>query len=149
MPIDFEAIKKSPPGLERAKAIAVIAHAGQFRKFGNEEPYVKHPERVAEIQPTNIQKIIAWLHDVIEDTEWTDVDLLDAGVDEVVVEAVLVLSRRKDENYLDYMLRVHENGLARSVKAADLLDNITDLKEGSMKDKYRLSYWMLTGRSPE
>jgi (p)ppGpp synthase/HD superfamily hydrolase len=149
MPIDFVAVMKTPPGLERAKAIAVIAHAGQFRKFGDEEPYVKHPERVAEIQPTNIQQIIGWLHDVLEDTEWTAEDLLRCEFDPGVVEAILALTRRKDENYLDYMLRVRANGLAQEVKAADLLDNITDLKEGSMKDKYRLSYWMLTGRSPE
>jgi len=139
---------KKLPGVERAQLIAAQAHEGQKRQFGKKEAYINHPRRVAEAQISNLQKEVAWLHDVIEDADITAEDLLYYGVDPMVVTAVVAMSRKEDENYFDYMLRAAACPIARPVKAADLRDNMTDLHEGSMKDKYRLAYFVLTGHKP-
>ena len=52
--------------LERAIEIAVIAHKGQVQKNGL--PYVLHPLRLAENVTSIDEKIVATLHDVVEDS---------------------------------------------------------------------------------
>jgi len=88
---------------------------------------------------------VAYLHDTLEDTYLTDTDLLEAGFSEEVVEAVRALTRKDGETYFDFILRVQLNPLAVKVKVADLEDNMSDLHEGSLKDKYRLAHFVLTG----
>jgi hypothetical protein len=51
--------------LERAIAIATEAHTGQVDKAGT--PYIAHPLRVIENVSTMDEKIVAALHDVVED----------------------------------------------------------------------------------
>ena len=55
--------------LERAISIAVEAHRGQEDRNG--APYVLHPLRMMCRVETEMQKIVAVLHDVVEDTHWT------------------------------------------------------------------------------
>jgi len=55
------------------------------------------------------------------------------------------LTKIEGENYLDFILRAKGNEIARQVKIADIEDNMMSLKEGSLKDKYRLARYVLKG----
>ena len=81
---------------EIALAIATEAHAGQVDKAG--VPYIKHVTTVATaLYPYGEEAIaVAFLHDVIEDTEWTQRDLMEAGIPENVAAYVQALSRGSD-----------------------------------------------------
>lgn len=105
-----------------AKQIAREAHAGQLDKGG--QPYIGHPEAVAEMLDGDVPRAAAWLHDVVEDTDWTLDDLRERGVSEEIVRVVDALTRRKgEETYAEYIERVATDDLARQVKVADLRHN--------------------------
>ena len=110
-----------------ARSLAKVAHAGQRRK-GTGEPYYNHLRRVAEAQGSARAKTIAYLHDVIEDTNVRGSTLLNLGFPEDVVADVLVLSRDVHESYADFISRTVRFGSldALKVKLADLLDNLSD-----------------------
>lgn len=126
--------------IKLAESIAWNVHNGQKRWDGEE--YINHPQRVAELVDTDELKIIAWLHDVLEDTNIT-VDYLDKHFSSDITNSIIALTRRKTENYKEFILRCSKNINARLVKIADLKDNLSNLKEGSMKDKYRLALYIL------
>jgi len=113
------------PTLEDAIILAARAHRGQADKVG--QPYVLHVLRVMLRQEDESARIVAVLHDVLEDTRVTLADLRNAGYSEQVCAAVDCLTRRKDETYESMIERVATNPLARQVKLADLADNL-DLK---------------------
>ena len=140
--------------IELAKAIATTAHTGQFRKFGQREPYINHPKRVANFvkqyvldSPTLIHysvfEVVGWLHDSVEDSPLTFEELKACGFSQDIVDAIDALSKRKGENYFEFIKRCMVNEIATYVKIADLTDNSSDLNEGSMKDKYRLAKYIL------
>lgn len=112
--------------VRRAREVAEVAHATQTDKAGN--PYIDHPRRVAhtlaEDWGCEAQVVAAgWLHDVVEDTETTLADLLEAGFPVDVVMAVEAVTHRKGESRADFIARAAANPLARQVKLADVLDN--------------------------
>ena len=124
--------------LDRAVQIAVRAHEGQSDKYG--APYILHPFRVMMRVCTLAEKIVAMLHDTVEDGGVTLEDLRGEGFPGEVVEAVDRLSRRGGESYDAYMERASADPLAASVKMADLEDNM-DLRRIPMigdKDVERL-----------
>ena len=157
----------------KAMEIMFRQHEGQKRKFTN-EPYAEHPIRVREnalrlfeqvypnyhdsidqtvasLRAQSILSIVAYLHDVEEDTDMN----LDSLVEEVfgdfylrayeleeyqeIKNALILLNRGNYKNYFEYIKAIKEDFYARLVKLADLQDNMSDLKEGSMKDKYRFA----------
>lgn len=124
--------------LERAIAIAAEAHAGQQDKAG--ESYILHPLRVMQRVGTNEERIVAVLHDIVEDTSWTLQQLANEGFSSAVVDAVDALTRRENETYEDFVVRAGKNALARPVKLADLADNmeLTRIKEPGAKDLERM-----------
>ena len=133
--------------IDLCRSIAEEAHYGQFRKFGDDKgkPYIVHPERIAKtFYYSSILASIAWLHDVIEDTYITARELLNSGVPPELVDAVVSLSKVDGENYKDFILRIKHNDWASAVKRADIKDNMVSLKEGSLKDKYRLALYVLS-----
>ena len=105
----------------KAMEVAFSAHFGQKDKAG--APYIFHPFHIAENMPDEDTTVIALLHDVIEDTDLTASDLRKFGFTPLQVEAVVAMSRKKDEQYFDYIQRVKENNYARIVKLADLKHN--------------------------
>ncbi|MDW6023614.1 HD domain-containing protein [Mesorhizobium sp. BAC0120] len=109
--------------LSNAVDIAAQAHDGQIDKLG--EPYFEHCRRVAEAVETLDEKIVAYLHDVIEKgAGWNRLRLRqEAGFSPVVISAVDALTRRAGEGDDDFVRRAASNPLARNVKRADLLDN--------------------------
>jgi hypothetical protein len=107
--------------IEKALQIAARAHEGQLDKEGL--PYVLHSLRVmAGVEGTQA-KIVAILHDVIEDTPVTAEDLRREGFDEAIVAAVLCVTHGKVEAYVDYVVRCKGDDVARRVKLSDLADN--------------------------
>ena len=127
---------------EKAYEIAKRAHLGQIDKAG--EDYIKHPEKVDSFVNSDEEKAVAYLHDVIEDTELTLEDLREYGFSEEVLKAVDVITKKKGQDYQTYLNSVKENKLARVVKLADLrhnsdltrLINITE-KDIERKEKYQ------------
>ena len=108
--------------LEKARKIAEKAHAGQVDKGGH--PYILHPVRVMERCETELEKITAVLHDVLEDSEYTLEDLRKEGFADEILEALLCLTHLEGEGYMEYMERICRNPLAARVKYADLQDNM-------------------------
>lgn len=106
---------------ELAEAIARKAHAGQFDKAG--KPYIEHPAHVAASVEGDKAKAVAWLHDVVEDTDTTFEDLTEQGIDGEVIDALRLLTHDKSVPYMDYVAKVKTNELARTVKLADLAHN--------------------------
>ncbi len=111
--------------LEEAIKIAVEAHKNQKDKGGN--VYILHPLRLMMQMQTEKLKIVAVLHDVVEDSDYTFKKLEEKGFSEEIIEALEALTKRESESYKDFILRVKKNKLASQVKIADLKDN-SDLK---------------------
>ncbi len=113
---------KMPPTLEDAIFLAAQAHQGQTDKGG--VPYILHPLRVMLRMDTHEARMVAVLHDVVEDTAYT-LDYLDrAGYPPSVLVALACLTHRKGEWYQLYVDNIKPNHLARKVKIADLEDNL-------------------------
>jgi (p)ppGpp synthase/HD superfamily hydrolase len=108
--------------LSKALGLAVEAHHGQLQKNG--DPYILHPLHVMMQMETTTEKIIAILHDVIEDTPVSLRDLEDEGFPPLVVETVALLTRLPETPYEDYIERIRPNRLARRIKLADLQHNM-------------------------
>lgn len=124
--------------LERAIAIAAAAHAGQVDKAG--QPYILHPLRVMLAVHSEDERIAAVLHDVVEDTAVTLVDLRAEGFSPVVVAAVDALTKRAGETRLDAARRAAADPVALRVKLADNAENmdLTRIASPSEKDLARL-----------
>ena len=108
--------------LALAKRIALTAHEGQVDKAG--APYWHHPAFVANHVTRLEAKAVAWLHDVVEDSEWTLEDLLAEGIWPEVVDGVDAITKRVGEAYETYLNRIKANPLALAVKLADLTHNM-------------------------
>ena len=127
---------------DKALQIAIRAHKGQKDKAGHD--YILHPIRVSERCDDPRAKIVALLHDTIEDTNVTADYLREEGFTEEIVEAVLAVTRREGEEYDDYVRRAAQNELGRMVKRADLEDNmdIRRLPELTDRDVERLRKYL-------
>ncbi len=113
--------------IKTARYIALLAHAGQVDKAG--VPYVKHLKAVAD-QCIGVVQMVAWLHDVLEDTNIDYVTFkyaihhfLGEYADDVC-RAVVAVTKLKNESYDEYLDRVKANPIARQVKIADLKHNL-------------------------
>lgn len=123
--------------LELALEIAKKAHAGQVDKAGKD--YIEHPIYVSSLVDSPEAKAVALLHDVLEDSDYTSEDLLEAGVPREIVEAVEILTKQSGESYDEYLSKIKMNDLARVVKIADLTHNsdLTRLPEVTFSDLER------------
>lgn len=124
--------------LERAISIAAQAHDGQRDKAGN--PYILHPLQLMLQMDTEEEMIVAVLHDVVEDSDWTLAKLQAEGFSENILTALDALTKRENEEYADFIERAALDPIARRVKLADLQDNmrITRLQAITEKDLNRL-----------
>jgi guanosine-3',5'-bis(diphosphate) 3'-pyrophosphohydrolase len=113
-----------PLMLDHAIEIAKQAHDGQVDKAG--QPYINHPMRVmAACAQDEMAAMAAILHDVAEDCpEWPIERLRAEGFPAPVIEALALLCHDKDVPYLDYIMAIKGNPIAKRVKLADLADNM-------------------------
>lgn len=108
--------------LEQAISLAVQAHTGQKDKAGN--PYILHPLRLMMRMTNDAARILAVLHDVVEDTAVTLTQLQTMGFPDPILAALDALTHRPGESYDDYVTRLGTNPLAIPIKLADLEDNM-------------------------
>ncbi|MBR1447770.1 MAG: GTP pyrophosphokinase [Prevotella sp.] len=127
---------------DRALQIAIQAHQGQKDKSGRD--YIMHPIRVAERCKDPKAKIVALLHDTIEDTHITADFLRSEGFPDEIVDGVLSVTKREGEDYDTFVHRAAQNAIGREVKMADLEDNmdIRRLKEIAEDDVARLRKYL-------
>ena len=100
------------------------------------EPYSNHPIAVADMLNTDNEKILAYLHDIIEDTSITFDDLLFAGANNNCLEALMLLTHVINEDYKHYIQKICINKLATKVKIADMFHNMSTSTSEKQKDKY-------------
>ena len=126
------------PMTKKALILCFQAHKGQVDKSGL--PYVFHPFHLAEQMNDEITTIVALLHDVVEDTPVAPDDLRDQGFPEEAVAAIRLMTHDKGVPYLEYVARIKENPIARTVKLADLRHNsdLSRLDEVGEKDLARV-----------
>lgn len=120
-----------------AEDIARKAHEGQKRFDGS--PYIEHPKAVAAMMgenPSYYDVQVAWLHDVLEDTKVTENDLRLAGVDDIVIKAVVALTKKGGEPYENHLKRVKENCYATRVKIGGMLHNLSDAPTKNQVKRY-------------
>lgn len=136
--------------LARAIALAAVAHQEQFDKAG--APYILHPLRMMQQMRTEEEKIVAVLHDVVEDTAWTFEQLRTEGFSETILAALDGVTGRAGESYEAFIARAQANPIARRVKLADLQDNMDTRRIRTLTDKdierlrkYHHYYWLLRG----
>lgn len=125
--------------LEKAIHIAVNAHFGQVDKAGI--PYIFHPLRVMQNCTNLDEKIVAILHDTIEDTNITPDYLIEEKFPQYIVDAVIALTKRQKESYEEFIKRITCNSLATAVKIQDIKDNmdVSRLSDITSKDAERLN----------
>ena len=121
----------------KAYEFAKNKHEDQLRKSG--EPYIIHPLEVANIladlELDDATICAALLHDVLEDTETSEQDLIDIfGTD--IVSKVKILSRTDDEDYKSYINRLCIDDTIMKVKLSDIEDNLRDGCPESSRKRY-------------
>lgn len=135
---------------------AINLVADSFRGITDKSglPYVLHCIRAMMTVESLDAKMVAVMHDLIEDTPMTLEQLRAKGFSEQVINGVDLVTHRDDVSYSDYIVAIKSNAIATEVKLADLKDNTllsrTLYREkSSAKDcvriqRYLLSYQFLT-----
>ena len=121
-----------------AYALAAEAHKEQRRKTG--EPYIIHPIAVARIVAEELELganpvIAAFLHDVVEDTDYTIEEIRERFGDDVAFLVGVVTKQKKDkyekskqvDNYRQILASVQYDVRAILIKLADRLHNMRTL----------------------
>lgn len=130
--------------VQLAEQIATKAHSGQFRRDGI-VPYVEHPRAVVgRVGDDPDVQVVAWLHDVIEDSDYTAESLEEAGIPSHLVADVVLLTKTREGGYEDYLARVASSPIAKKVKIADMLSNLSDNPTKKQIRKYANGLLRLT-----
>ena len=137
---------------QMALRFANKAHWGQTDKAG--EPYIKHLIRVSMHCDSSVAKIVALLHDTLEDCAVTDY-MIRARFGDAIADSVLYLTRVDGEPYMGYIKRLACDPIAREVKIADLIDNtnlsrlpVTTLADVKRQRKYNSAlHYLITYES--
>lgn len=108
--------------LGKAILLAVYKHADQKDLCG--QPYIMHVIRVMTKMGTDQERIVAVMHDLVEDTDVTLDHLERLGFSVDVIHSVDCMTRRSGEKYDDYIERVASNRISKKVKIADIEDNM-------------------------
>ena len=126
------------PLTKKAIKLAYFAHHGQVDKAGL--PYISHPLHLAEQMPDEMTTVVALLHDVVEDTTLTLEDLERGGFPPQAIHAIRLLTHERGVAYEEYIEKIAEDPIARTVKLADLKHNsdLSRLDVVSEKDRARV-----------
>lgn len=116
----------------KAMIIAYNAHLNQFDKAG--VPYIYHPIHLAEQMETEIECVVALLHDVVEDTDIT-FEQLEKEFPIDVIEAIKLLTHDKKVAYMDYIKEIVKNSVAKKVKIADIIHNSDETRLDKINKK--------------
>ena len=134
-----------------------LAHKDQVDKSG--KPYWEHPVRVMKRLPkeaTYDVTIAALLHDILEDTDYTEDDLKEMGISPNAINMIKLVSRDKNKTYSEFIKSIasSKNKGAIMIKIADNEDNldpsrILPKEYGGLKDRYRKSLEILKKETNE
>ena len=124
------------PKTKMALKLCFEAHKEQVDKSGM--PYVFHPFHLAEQMNTEETTIVALLHDLVEDTDYTIEALVDMGFDKSITDAIALMTHADNVAYMDYVRAIKDNPIAKTVKLADLKHN-SDLTRLDTIDEKALS----------
>ena len=122
-----------------AKLICRVVHRGQVDKAG--EKYYKHPYAIADKLSGREEKILAYLHDAVEDQpQRFSLSKARKLFGEEVAEGLDAITHREGEDYQTYLQRVKANPLAKAVKLCDLHHNmdLSRIKNPTEKDRLRV-----------
>lgn len=124
--------------VKKASLISFDAHKDDKDKGGY--PYFMHPLHLAEQLDDEVTVCVALLHDVVEDHgDKYPMDYLAKEFPNEVIEALKLLTHKKEDNYLDYVKRIKTNSIAKKVKLADLKHNSNkERNDGDFPPKYEL-----------
>ena len=106
---------------KKALKLCFEAHKDQVDKSGM--PYVFHPFHLAEQMDTEETTVVALLHDLVEDTDYTIADLSAMGFGEEITDAIALMTHTDGVDYMEYVAAIKMNPIARAVKLADLKHN--------------------------
>ncbi len=120
---------------KKALTLCFEAHKDQMDKSGL--PYVFHPFHLAEQMEDEVTTVVALLHDVVEDADWTLEGLEAEGFAPEVIAALRLLTHNDDTLYMDYVARIKPDPIARAVKLADLRHNSDLTRLDAVDDKAR------------
>jgi len=128
-------------------------HASQTDKLG--VPYIWHLIRVARKLKHKNEKLLALLHDVIEDTDTNIEEIKALGVCDEIIEALGLLTHKENVPYEEYIRNISTNPLAKAVKLADLSDNSNAERleklpleiQTKLKNKYDIAFSILKAKS--
>ena len=109
------------PMTKTALKLCFEAHKDQTDKSGL--PYVFHPFHLAEQMPDEKTTVVALLHDVIEDTDYTLDDLKNMGFLDDILSAIALMTHDDGVPYMEYIALIKKNPIAKMVKLADLRHN--------------------------
>ena len=123
--------------IEQALEIALNAHRGQKDLDG--KPVILHPLSVGLQGDTEAEVVTGFLHDVVEDTDYTFDTLKEKGVSEEILSALELLTHKEGQVYQDYLKRIinSHNQIALKVKIRDLMHNIRR-NDRSTEEKRRI-----------
>ena len=132
-------------GTTEAYLIAKQAHMGQTRRDGR-TAYFNHVDEVAQrVSHLSVEHIVvAYLHDVLEDTDFTVAQLKSLGVSQYCIDSIVLLTKKKGQKYMDYLEDIRRFPLTRDVKIADMLTNLADEPTTKQIKKYAKGLTFLT-----
>ena len=135
---------------KKAMKLCFEAHKEQKDKSGL--PYVFHPFHLAEQMKTEDTTVVALLHDVVEDTDYTFEDLCEMGFGENIINALRLLTHEDGTDYMEYVSKIKFDPIAKEVKLADLRHNsdlsrldVIDSKAIERREKYLKALDVLEG----
>lgn len=125
--------------LEKCIEFIKVKHAGQKRKQGT--PYYTHPLAVSNLLKEKgfgeEYQITGLFHDLLEDTDCTEKEILELS-NERVLEAVKLLTKTEGYIMAEYIGNIAKNNMAKMVKLADRIHNLSEVEHTSkeFKEKY-------------
>lgn len=120
--------------LDLAISIAAKIHRGQKDKQGIN--YILHPIAVMMAADSMEEKILAVLHDTIEDSDLTIEELRRVGFSDFILEALALVTKKKGEDYFSYLGRLKKNPLALKVKCLDVENNLRKGCPSDLQQRY-------------
>lgn len=128
---------KDLPDYERAEIIAEEMFKGVKDKEG--KPYIEHLRFVSEAQPTEEGKIVGLLHDLIEDTNTTLLELQEVGYSDKILYSLVLLTKVKGISYSEYIDKILASGdeIAIRVKEADMRNNMDPERIARLTPEYQ------------
>ncbi len=128
--------ESNSPVINKARKFATLKHAGQFDDDGL--PYIQHPQRVVailehvtDIGDTDV-RAAAWLHDTLEDTKTTYLELV-SEFGYAVANLVMEVTHKGQKDSNGYYFPNLHSREAIMIKFADRLDNLSRMENWEPK----------------